>query len=676
MRKRFAFAVAIMAASALTAIAQIPESKQSGSPTQAQFRMQIAEPKDGATIQGSDFNVVLTLPNPTTEGTSVPPAERRSALTPVYQVWLDGKDLGNIPATRNVMNVHADREGAHKIVVAAKNAAGQIIGRQEISVTTVAVSSGAAPAAAAPPPSSSAPAASSAPVRSAPPASVSRPVEAAPVAVASEAPTPAPPRAPRPEAAQDVDRLSGRRGRGRASCGSGPPAPPPGLMASSPRSRARRRRALGVFARSLPLLVSCAVSTAGASGQPAAPVTILASRVYDGRGGRSEAAARITIRDGKILSIEPASGVLSADYDLRGRTVLPGLIDTHVHLAWTLNSQNRLHTDDDGEPAAQTTLAQAANAWATLQAGFTTVQSVGSLSERDLRDAIDRRGLPGPRVRTSLDPIADPGLSVAQLRDLVRRRKTDGADLIKVFASKSIREGGGATLSLEQLQAICGEATALGLRTLVHGHSADSMKAAALAGCSQVEHGVFADPDALSTLSRKGTFFDPQCGLVFRNYLDHRERFLGIGNYTEEGFAAMERAVPLAVATFRKALVTPGLKIVFGTDAVAGAHGRNAEELICRVKDGGQDSGQALVSATSLAARSMGLESSIGTLAPGMEADLIAVDGDPIRDIAALSRVVFVMKGGVVYRWDGGKKGGPGPASPDRKRGGSASEAP
>jgi LPXTG-motif cell wall-anchored protein len=198
MRKRFAFAVAVMAASALTAIAQIPESKQSGSPTQAQFRMQIAEPKDGATIQGSDFNVVLTLPNPTTEGTSVPPAERRSALTPVYQVWLDGKDLGNIPATRNVMNVHADREGAHKIVVAAKNAAGQVIGRQEISVTTVAISSGAAapPASAAPPPSS-APAASSAPVRSAPPASASRPVEPASVSASSETPAPAPPRSPR-----------------------------------------------------------------------------------------------------------------------------------------------------------------------------------------------------------------------------------------------------------------------------------------------------------------------------------------------------------------------------------------------------------------------------------------------------------------------------------------------
>lgn len=388
----------------------------------------------------------------------------------------------------------------------------------------------------------------------------------------------------------------------------------------------------------------------GAAAAQDAAIAIRADHVLDGKGGRTDRPVIITIRDGKVASIAPESGGSpAAAIDLRGRTVMPGLVDTHVHLAWTLNAKDRLHTDKDGEPPAQTTLAQAANAWETLRAGFTTVQSIGSDSERDLREAIERRGLPGPTVLTSLDPIADEKLTPEALREAVRKRKADGADVVKIFASKSIREGGAQTLSLEQLSAACGEAKSLGLRTVVHAHSAPSMRAAAAAGCGQIEHGVFADEAALAELARKGTYFDPQVCLVFRNYLDHKARFLGIGNYSEEGFAAMERALPLAAAAFKKALATPGLSVVFGTDAVAGAHGHNADELVCRVRDGGQAPRDAIVSATSLSARALDLADR-GALAPGMRADLIAVDGDPYRDITAMTRVVFVMKGGTVFR--------------------------
>lgn len=142
--RRILVAAAMVSAIALTAQGQVSESKQSGSPTQKQFQMRIAEPANGATIEGADFNIVLAMPAPKTEGTAVNPAERKSASTPVYQVWMDGKNLGNIPATRNVMNVHAEKEGAHKISVVAKNAAGQVVGRQTITVTTTAA--GAAPA--------------------------------------------------------------------------------------------------------------------------------------------------------------------------------------------------------------------------------------------------------------------------------------------------------------------------------------------------------------------------------------------------------------------------------------------------------------------------------------------------------------------------------------------------
>jgi imidazolonepropionase-like amidohydrolase len=182
------------------------------------------------------------------------------------------------------------------------------------------------------------------------------------------------------------------------------------------------------------------------------------------------------------------------------------------------------------------------------------------------------------------------------------------------------------------------------------------MIAAARAGCTEVEHGIFATPEALAELASHRTYFDPQCGLVFRNYLDNKPKYLGIGNYNEEGFAVMERVLPQAAALFRRAIATPGLAVVFGTDAVAGAHGRNAEELLCRIRDGGQKPMDALVSATSLAARSLGLEDRIGAVEPGFEADVVAVDGDPMTDPDAFRRVVFVMKGGVVYRYDRPRK--------------------
>jgi imidazolonepropionase-like amidohydrolase len=170
------------------------------------------------------------------------------------------------------------------------------------------------------------------------------------------------------------------------------------------------------------------------------------------------------------------------------------------------------------------------------------------------------------------------------------------------------------------------------------------------AGCDQIEHGVFATPEVLSLMASKGTYFSPQCGLVFRNYLENRARYEGIGNYNAEGFASMERALPLAIEAIRKAVSTPGLKMVFGTDAVAGAHGRNVEELMCRVQEAGQRPMDAITSATSLAAESMKLGDSIGTLQAGLLADIIAVRGDPLTDFTAMRRVVFVMRDGQVVR--------------------------
>ena len=362
----------------------------------------------------------------------------------------------------------------------------------------------------------------------------------------------------------------------------------------------------------------------------------------------------ILVVRGRIARIAPRGPAPAGSriIDLGDRTVLPGLIDAHAHPVWYFNRQNRLHTAADGDTPAQSILAASANAYATLMAGFTTIQSVGSRSDADLRDWIAAQGLPGPRVLTSLDPITDRTLSTDSLRALVRQRKSQGADLIKLFASASIREGGQQTMSDSQLVAVCGEAKSLGLRTLVHAHSAAAVRAATLAGCTEVEHGIFVTQDVLSLMAARGTYFDPQCALVFQNYLGHRANYLGIGNYTDSGFAAMERALPLAAADIRMALATPGLKVVYGTDAVAGADGHNAEDLVCRVQKSGEAPMHAIMAATSLNAEAMGLGNQIGAIAPGLEADIIAVDGDPLQDITALRRVSFVMKSGRVLRND------------------------
>jgi imidazolonepropionase-like amidohydrolase len=327
------------------------------------------------------------------------------------------------------------------------------------------------------------------------------------------------------------------------------------------------------------------------------------------------------------------------------------LIDAHSHLTWYFNRQGRYHAGrgDDDTPV-QSMLSAVGNAYATLLSGVTTIQSPGSPEDHDLREWIQLGQIPGPRVLTSLGPIQNARLSPDSMRAIVRTRKAQGADVIKIFASASIRDGGALTLSQDQLDAICSEAKAVGLRTMVHAHSIESIKASVMAGCNQIEHGVFADDATLKLMADHGVYFDPQICLVFQNYLDNRAKYEGIGNYNEAGFAAMEKAIPISTEMFKHALKTPGLKVIFGTDAVAGAHGRNVEELICRVQRGGQSAVDAITSATSLGAQALRLGDEIGSIAPGYQADLVAVQGDPTKDITALRRVMFVMKGGKIYR--------------------------
>ncbi len=375
------------------------------------------------------------------------------------------------------------------------------------------------------------------------------------------------------------------------------------------------------------------------------PIVLKASTVLDGK-GHTLVNTIIVVEGTKITRIGGAAASGAITYDLTSLTVTPGWIDIHSHLYWHFNN-SRLAGKD--EPIAQAILHAAENAVLTLNAGFTTIQSPGSPEDKDLRDAIARGVLPGPRMLTSLEPLTEQSGPPEKLRELVRERKQQGADLIKLFASKSIREGGAQTMTDAQLQAACGEAKALGLRAIVHAHSAESAKASTLAGCTSIEHGAYVTDEVFDLMAKHGTYYDPNIGLVLQNYLENKEKFLGIGNYNEQGFAFMEKGKSIVLDTFKKALKHQDLKIIYGTDAVAGAHGRNAEEFIVRVRDGGQDPMAALVSATSLSAESLGLGSTTGSIAPGMDADIIAFDGNPLQDVTAARRVLFVMKAGKVF---------------------------
>ena len=389
--------------------------------------------------------------------------------------------------------------------------------------------------------------------------------------------------------------------------------------------------------------------TQGVSSQSLAqskPIVIAASGILDGKGHVLHD-TRIVIEGSRIVAIDPKAGPVN--YDLRGLTVLPGWIDARVHITWTFGPDGK--NAGQGGTTQDAAYAAASNAWLTLMAGFTTIQSVGSPTDVPLRDRIAKGMLPGPRILTSVEALSGRGEQTGtpdEIRAFVRKQKEAGADLIKIYASGGMTRGP-MTMSQEQLDAACDEAKKQGLRTLVHAFR-DAVRAATHAGCTEVEHGLGASDDDLRLMAEQGTYLDPQVGLLLETYLQNKDRYLAPPYYTEEGFAAMKGLIVAHQEFMKRAVVVPGLKIVYGTDAVAGAHGRNAEDFINRVRDSGVDPMAAMVSANSLGAEALGMADQVGSIAPGLQADIIALDGDPLKDIAAVRRVVFVMKGGVVYK--------------------------
>lgn len=369
-------------------------------------------------------------------------------------------------------------------------------------------------------------------------------------------------------------------------------------------------------------------------------VVIDAGTVIDGRGGVLHN-QQITIEGSRIVSVSEARE--TPDINLRQYTLMPGWIDTHVHLDWHFGKDGKIVRKQIEKPE-EVVLYDAENAWETLAGGFTTVQSVGSAADGFVRDRINFGHLPGPHILTSIRQITKDSGNPEALRALVRQTKAEGADVIKLFATSGLGAGGAQTMSDEQIQATCSEAKAQNLRSVVHAIGDSGIRAAVLAGCTSIEHGTYISDQSLQLMAQRGTYFDPNL-LVLHNYLEHLPQY----DFSPATEATLAHAIPLTADVLKRARKC-GVKVVLGTDAVAGAHGRNAEEFIYRVKEGGDKPMDVLISGTSLAAEALGVGTTLGMVAPGYQADLVAVKGNPLEDITAVRNVAFVMKSGHIYR--------------------------
>lgn len=376
----------------------------------------------------------------------------------------------------------------------------------------------------------------------------------------------------------------------------------------------------------------------------ATTVVLRASHVIDGTGG-IERNRDIHLRDGRIFAITPWGEHF--DYDLRGMTVTPGWIDTHSHIAARRDKAGDLVLPGQlgAETAEEAALAVAANGWDTLRAGFTTIQSPGDRLDGPLRDLVGAGAFPGPRILSSLDLIQAVHAATPEMaRAKVQRMQAEGADFIKLFAD------GHGELGQDVLDAACDEARTRGLRTIVHSQSIAATQRVIAAGCTTVEHGSMLDAATFAAMKAAGIYYDPNLDIIV-----HYARMAGpvpeAATYQAGDMARMPEGYADHVANFRTALAS-GVQIVFGSDAVAGTHGSNADEFVWRVIDGGQAPMDAITSATSVSARSLGLEREIGRIAPGRIADLVAVEGDLLNDIRRVKDVRFVMKDGVVYLFE------------------------
>jgi imidazolonepropionase-like amidohydrolase len=444
------------------------------------------------------------------------------------------------------------------------------------------------------------------------------------------------------------------------------------LQDSLPRAGAERKTSkLGIMAIAvtLAMLAGLANSTGAQDKKPTRTV-IRAGHVLDVRTGVMRTNQAIVIDGDKITQIvaaaeAPASGV-DVTIDLPDATLLPGLIDMHTHLTFELSS---LGYAGLGISTAREALHGARNAKITLEAGFTTVRNLGAFDYADiaLRDAVNAGDVIGPRIVASgpalsisgghcdenlLPPafhfqaggVAD---GVEAVQHKVREIIKYGADVIKVCATGGVLSKGddpnASQYTLEEMKAIVADAHRLGRRVAAHAHGAEGVRWASEAGVDSVEHGHFMDDAAIATMKKNGTYLVPTLFLT-EYMLQHMENS-GVPDYAKQ---KMHDVAAVAQVNVKKAF-SAGVKVAFGTDAAVYPHGMNAGEFHVYVKLG-MTPLAAIQTATINASDLLGPKFLVGSLEPGKFADVIAVDGDPTRDVTILEHVKFVMKGGSVYK--------------------------
>jgi imidazolonepropionase-like amidohydrolase len=403
-------------------------------------------------------------------------------------------------------------------------------------------------------------------------------------------------------------------------------------------------------------------------------VAVHAGHVLDVRSGKLLADQILLIEDGRIMSVgASAEAKIPADavrIELPNATILPGLIDAHTHLTM----EPRFGYETLAISVPREALIGAKNARVTLLAGFTTVRNVGASGYSDvaLRDAINAGDVPGPRMLVSGpalgitgghcdnnmlpseyhavgDGVAD---GIAAVQHKVRENIKYGADLIKVCATGGVLSLGdspqASQYTLEEMKAIVADAHRLGRKVAAHAHGAEGIRWAAEAGVDSIEHGSYIDDAGIAVMKEHGTYLVPTLYLG-----DWMIANAGLTHLPPPLLAKAKDVIPAARKNIAHAFAS-GVKVAFGTDAAVYPHGMNAHEFAVMVRLGLTPL-QAIQAATVNAADLLGWSGKVGSLEPGAWADIVAVDGDPVKDVTTLERVKFVMKGGDVVRNEYGK---------------------
>ena len=404
-------------------------------------------------------------------------------------------------------------------------------------------------------------------------------------------------------------------------------------------------------------------------------VIIRAGHLLDAKTGKTLNNQVIVIVGDKIVAVGPASnpqaGAGGSSIDLSTSTVLPGLIDGHTHLT---GDPRNIGYQSLGLSVPREALIGARNARLTLQAGFTTVRNVAASGYSDvaLRDAINAGDIPGPRMLVSGPPLSITGGhcdnnllpyeyhatsdgaadGIEAVQHKVREIIKYGADLIKICATGGVLSKGddpqASQYTLEEMKAIVADAHRLGRKVAAHAHGAQGIRWASEAGVDSVEHASYIDDAAIAEMKKNGTYLVPTLYLGDW-FLENAEK-----NHVPDFLLVKAKAVMPAARKNVAHAFASGVKVAFGTDAAVYPHGLNAHEFAVMVKLG-LGPLQAIQAATVNDADLLGWSDKVGTIEPGKWADIIAVDGDPVKDVTTLEHVKFVMKGGEVVKNEYGK---------------------